>query len=274
MAVLKYPAYPAHAMRAARRCGAGVLIAAFGAALAPAGAWAAPVMTTSFFEPFDRLDPKRWYLSDGWANGEHQGCTWRKDHLRVAKGVLELRLSDRPSGKRAFGCAEIQTHQRFGYGLYEIRMRAAAGSGLNTALFTYSGPPTTKTHDEIDFEFLGKRPDAVQLNYFVNARGGNESLNPVGVDATRHFNTYAFDWQPDAIRWYINGRLVRTATGNNLPSVSGKIMISLWNGTARVNDWLGPFVYPGKPITAEVDWVAYTRPGERCLFPQSLSCAR
>lgn len=246
-------------------------LSVLGAVAAPA-VHAKPSMTTSFFEPFDRIDPSRWFLADGWTNGSHQGCTWRKDHLRVRKGVLEMKLSDTPGGGRSYACAEIQTHQRFGYGLYEVRMRAAEGSGLNTAMFTYSGPPNTKIHDEIDFEILGKKTDEVQLNYFLAAKGNNGSLNAVGNNSARTFNTYAFDWQPDAIRWYINGKLVRTATGVALPSVAGKIMLSLWNGTPQVNDWLGPFRYPGKPITAEVDWIAYTRPGDRCLFPESLSC--
>lgn len=229
-------------------------------------------MTNSFFEPFDRIDLRKWYVSDGWVNGDHQGCTWLKDHVGLSKGILKLKLSDARNKHRPYGCAEIRTHARYGYGLYEARMRMAPGLGTNSGMFTYIGPPVHKKHDEIDFEFLGKTRDKIQLNWFESGRGNHEFLAPIGRDATQTFNDYAFEWTPGEIRWFINGKLVHRAKADRLPEVPGQLFLTLWAGSDRINDWLGRFTYPGKPIYAEVDWVAYTRPGERCLFPQSISC--
>lgn len=231
-----------------------------------------PPAAKSFFEPFDRVDTRRWYLSDGWVNGAHQGCTWAKSNVATRGGVLQLRLTQAPNRLRAYKCAELRTHARYGYGLYEVRLRSAAAAGLNTAMFTYSGQPLTPVHDEVDFEFLGKSPQAVQLNYFVGGKGGHETSVPVGSDASADFHSYAFDWGPQHIRWYIDGKLVRTATAPPLPAVPGQFFLSLWMGSASVDGWLGKFVDQRPAISAEVDWVAFTAPGERCAFAQSFSC--
>lgn len=240
-------------------------------ALSPAQA-AAPAMTTSFFDPFDALDTKRWYVSNGWANGAHQGCTWSRDALKVASGALTLRLYKAADKLRSHRCAELRTHARLGYGWYEARIKTAAGSGLNTAMFTYSGQPLTKVHDEIDFEFLGKDPTGVQMNYYTNAKGGHESRGAVGGAASAGFNHYAFDWSPGRIRWFINGRLVRTADGAALPTTSGQFFLSLWNAGPSVYNWLGRFDPGAPPVNAQIDWIAYTRAGERCRFAASQSC--
>jgi len=224
----------------------------------------------SFFEPFDKVDERRWYVSDGWSNGNHQGCTWRRNHIGTGKGILYLRLDDKGDAKRPHGCAELRTRVTLGYGLYEVRMRAASGSGLNSAMFTYVGPPTYNMHDEIDFEFLGKAPDAVQLNYYKGGKGGHETVAP-SPGAAGDFHVYAFDWSADGIRWYVDGKLVRTATGDDIPHTPGQLFLSLWNGSPQVNSWLGAFAYKA-PVFAAVDWIAFTKAGERCAFPQSLRC--
>ena len=91
----------------------------------------------SFVENFDTLDRKRWYISDGWSNGEHQNCVWSKDQVKVADGVLRLGFAKQAVKDREYACGEIQTNQRFSYGTFEVRMKAVAGSGLNTGFFTF-----------------------------------------------------------------------------------------------------------------------------------------
>lgn len=230
------------------------------------------VATTSFFDQFDRLDEKRWYVSDGWVNGAHQGCMWSRQAVRVSDGTLKLHVAKGTNKLRGFRCAEVRTHAKLGYGWYEARMRTAAGSGLNAALFTYSGPPLTKVHDEIDFEFLGKAPRKVQLNYWAAAAGKHESWPDLGVDTSQGFHDYAFEWTPGRIRWFMDGRLLRTSSDARMPDTGGQFFATLWIGSASVNDWLGPLDETRLPATSEVEWMAYTRAGERCRFAASLSC--
>lgn len=227
----------------------------------------------SFVETFDRLDRQRWYVSDGWANGDHQNCTWSKDQVSIAEGILRLGFQNRAFKKRDHVCGEIQTNQRFGYGTYETRMKAVAGSGLNTGFFSYIGPVHKQPHDEIDFEVLGKDPSKVQINQFVNGKpSGDAKLVDVPGGAEQDFHDYAFVWEKDAIRWYVDGKLAGEATDPaKLPSHASKIYVSLW-GSDTLTSWMGAFAEPAEPVMAEIDRIAFTALGEPCQFPESVVC--
>jgi endo-1,3-1,4-beta-glycanase ExoK len=242
-----------------------------------------PRTGASFVDRFDTLKQSRWLLSDGWTNGEHQNCLWSGRNVRVGERSVELALKEAPRNAEApaklpFTCAEMQTYETFGYGTYEVRMRAArpAAPGIVSAFFTYIGPrpDAPSPHDEIDFEFVGKDARAVQLNYFANGVGDHGKIVKLDFDATETMADYAFEWLPDRIRWYVNGALVHEATrveGSPFPATPGKILISIWSGHG-LDEWLGAFEYPGKPLTARYELIAFTKAGDACQFPGSIVC--
>jgi endo-1,3-1,4-beta-glycanase ExoK len=188
----------------------------------------------------------------------------------VSDGIVTLGFEKRPSNNREYSCSEIQTVERFGYGTYEARMKTGTGSGLNAAFFTYIGPQQGQPHDEIDFEVLTKDTSRVSLNTYVTGepRHGSAIEVPGGTTA---FNHYAFVWEEGRLRWFVNGSQVHEATGSDLPVHPQKIFFSLW-GSDTFTDWMGPFSDPGQKVTMEVDWVAYTAPGQPCQFPESVAC--
>jgi endo-1,3-1,4-beta-glycanase ExoK len=208
---------------------------------------------------FDSLDPRVWYVSNGWANGDHQSCEWRADALSIDNNTLKLTLSDRGGKIRPIGCPEIHTNQRLWYGFYEARMRTAAGSGLNTAFFTYIGPPNgVAEHDEIDFEFLGKAPDKVEINYFANGKFVRGKVIDLGFDASQDFHDYAFDWTASGIQWFVDHKKVFETIGEvPIPRNPSFLFFSLWSGSAIEDSWMGPFLYKS-PVTAAVAWTRFT----------------
>jgi endo-1,3-1,4-beta-glycanase ExoK len=224
----------------------------------------------SFFDDFTgSLNLNRWYISDGWVNGDHQNCTWTADRLGLTDDILTLSLTDQPRGERDYSCAEIQTIQRFGYGTFEALMKIPATSGLNSNFFSHVGAPQGEPHNEIDFEFLGRMPDTVQLNYYANGEGGHEEIVPV-PEAGERFRRYAFVWEPGRLRWYVDDELLLETTDTG-PTEPQKIYFSIW-GTDTLVEWLGPFEYPGEPLVMSVDWVAFTAAGEPCQFEASIVC--
>lgn len=250
-----------------------VSLALLGACFIPQAASAQDDQPTggSFVDNFERLDTSRWYVSDGWNNGPHQNCTWSRKQVGIKDGVLQLQFIQSKTGERNYACGEIQTTKRYGYGTYEARYRTATGSGLNSAFFTYIGPADKQPHDEIDFEVLGKNSGEVQVNQYIKAKGGNEKLVPVGAKADDGFNDYAFVWEPGRLRYYLNGKLVQDVTDpSKIPDSQQKIFFSLW-GTDTLKDWMGKFAYT-KPTSLEVDRFAYTAPGDKCQFPESIAC--
>jgi endo-1,3-1,4-beta-glycanase ExoK len=226
---------------------------------------------TSFVENFDSLDSAYWYVSDGWNNGDHQNCTWSKKQVSIDNGVLNLGFTAEKLGERDYACGEVQTRARYGHGTYEVRMKAATGSGLNSAFFTYIGPVDKKPHDEIDFEVLGKNTNQVQLNQYISGKGGNEKLVPVAGGADKGFNDYAFIWEEDRLRYFVNGELVQEVTDKSkIPPNAQKIFLSLW-GSNNLQSWMGPFSYVGA-TNMSIDRLAFTALGEECKFPESVLC--
>ena len=229
----------------------------------------------SFFEIFDHLNPRAWEISDGWSNGAHQGCTWSKTKVRIEGGRLVLTLGRVPSGEPVYQCGEIASRAFYGHGTFEVRMRAARASGIDQGFFTYVGPTHGQPHDEIDFEVLGRDTRQVQVNTYVAGKGGHEQMIPNGTDSADEFVDYAFEWTPDRVRWFVNGKLARelSGRGENVPTHAAKIYLSIANGHG-LDDWLGRFEEPREPLKMFVEYVAFTAPGHPCQFPSSIICGQ
>jgi endo-1,3-1,4-beta-glycanase ExoK len=214
-----------------------------------------------FFSANSHIDESHWYIADGWTNGAHQSCEWRRDALSTDNKMLLLTLSDKSGKVRPIGCPAIQYKKKTGFGRYEARMRTAAGSGLNTAFFTYAGLPNAgPIHDEIDFEFIGKQPDTVDITIWTNGKSSPTPAIrvPLGYDASRDFHNYTIEWLPDAVRFYADNKLIyETKKSDPIPSHPGYLYFSLWSGSKMEDPWMGHFTYTA-PVTAEVAWAKYT----------------
>ena len=230
-----------------------------------AAALAARVVTTAWSDAFDSYNTSLWLKSDGWTNGAPFAVGWRADHVSVSGGRMAFQLDNVPCPSGCSGMpyasGEYRTIDNYGYGHFETRMQAAAASGVVSSFFTYTGPTEhpPAPHDEIDVEILGEDPTSVQTNYFVAGVGGHEVVTPLGFDASQGFHTYAFDWVPGQITWYVDSVAIRTVQSSSLPTNPGKVMMNLWAGRG-VDAWLGPFQYTG-PLHAYYDSAGYTPSG-------------
>ncbi|MHA6692683.1 family 16 glycosylhydrolase [Devosia sp. A449] len=250
-------------------------------ALVLMGALGLPVQAfaqeTAFRDDFDTLDLARWYVSDGWSNGGHQNCTWSSDQVTASDGLLQVGFAPLAKGDREHRCGELQTRQAYGYGTYETRLKTPSGSGLNASFFTYIGPQQGKPHDEIDFEVLLRNTGQVDTTTFVNGKSGDGTTgsgqsHALPVPSDGGFITYAFTWEPDRIRFYLDGKLVRTMDDpKTIPSNPQRMFFSLW-GSDTLTDWMGSFAPVDAAIAMQVDWVAFTPLGEACAFDQSILC--
>jgi len=228
----------------------------------------------SFFDGFDTLSSSRWYISDGWSNGAHQNCAWSKNEISTSGGMLDIGFSKTPGAEgRAYTCGEVQTRTAFGYGTYEARFKTPKGSGMNAAFFSYIAPPKAATHDEIDFEVLLKDTSRVQTGGFAANKGIKDDTPSLPHPSDSDFIDYAFVWAPGSLKYYVDGKLVHTIDDPaQVQTQPQRIYFSLWSSD-KLTDWMGPFVDPGT-VNMQVDWVAYTAPQDKCLFPQSLTCSQ
>ena len=202
-------------------------------------------------------DPKLFEIANGWSNGQMFDCTWREANITFENGIMKLRIDD--DGENAspkWSGAEYRSRNFYHYGLFEVRMKPIKNDGVVSSFFIYTGPSDNNPWDEIDIEFLGKDTTKIQFNYFTNGQGNHEFVYDLGFDASEEFHTYAFEWLPDSITWYVDGQPVHTAT-ENIPVTPGKVMMNVWPGIG-VDEWLNPFD-GNVPLTAEYDWFRITQ---------------
>ncbi|TJY01304.1 glycosyl hydrolase family protein [Lactobacillus amylovorus subsp. animalium] len=211
---------------------------------------------TVFYFPFNGED-NRMHPSDGYSNGNMFNSTWRASQVNFKDGKMQLSINkDEENTKIPYISGEYRSNQNYHYGLYEVSMKPIKNDGVVSSFFTYTGPSEHNPWDEIDIEFLGKDTTGVQFNYFTNGLGHHEYFYKLGFDASEAFHTYAFEWLPDSITWFVDGKKVHTAT-ENIPQTPGKIMMNVWPGIG-VDSWLKPF--DGTvPLKAEYDWVKFTQ---------------
>lgn len=186
------------------------------------------------------LASERFYISDHENKGSFLGGAWVKEN--VTEGADGVRLDVTGTDIRnKYKLGELQLSNRYGYGRYEVIMRPAKGSGLVSAFFTYTGQYFGDPHDEIDIEFVGMSTSIIQLNYFRDGKKGKFANIKLPFDASEADHLYAFDWKPEGISWYVDGKLIyRTADGDRrIPRTPGRIYISNWTGIPQMRQWHG-----------------------------------
>ena len=196
-------------------------------------------------------------IANDWTNGNPFNVTWRKSNCTFHDNKMQLIISeDAAGGSIPYAGGEYRTRKFYGYGRYEVSMKAIKNDGVVSSFFTYTGPSDKNPWDEIDIEILGKDTTKVQFNYYTNGRGNHEHMHDLGFDASEEFHTYAFEWHEDKIVWFVDGAEVYSAT-NNIPKTRGKIMMNAWCGKG-VDSWLKAFEPSNMPLTAEYEWFSYT----------------
>ena len=194
--------------------------------------------------------PHGFWARNDRGNGPPFNCAFQRANATIGNGLLTLSLTKEDSG---YVGAEYRTQAKFSYGYYSVSMKAAKCPGVISSFFTYTGWPW----DEIDIEFLGDDTTRVQFNYYTNGQGGHEYVYELGFDASTAFHEYGFDWQPDSITWYVDGKSVDRATVD-IPSHAGNIMMNLWNVADTNADWAGKFDDSKLPVVAQYQWIGYS----------------
>lgn len=227
-------------------------------------------------DEFDRgdLDKKKWGFDltngfvggdgktfiGGWGNGELQYYTDRPENVFVKDGHLHVRAVKEKLKNCNYTSARIKTQTNdkkplFNqlYGRFEIRAKLPLGKGVWPAIWmlpqanTYGGWAAS---GEIDImEARGQEPNKVlgTLHYGsgwpANVHTGKDYLLPENGTIAA-FHTYALEWEPGEMRWYVDDKLYQT---QNFWWSSSKRKAG--NGVAPANDtelnpWPAPFDQP------------------------------
>jgi endo-1,3-1,4-beta-glycanase ExoK len=229
------------------------------AAVTPAPRATAGQQGVAFIDRFQgsALD-ERWTASDGWSNGDWTSNDWRASQIGFTGEGMRITLEKAPEGsdKPLMG-GEIRTNESYRYGYFETRMRMPRDPGIVMGFFTYVGQDGKMRPNEIDIEILGRDTRTIELT--LHQGGGSTGKTvPLKFDAADGFHTYGFEWRPDAVRWYADGKLIHQETSGRALKIdrAQQMLISLW-GSKELDAWVGKLDVEKGPWRLDVSCAAY-----------------
>ncbi len=168
---------------------------------------------------FYSYDANTWI--SGWGNNELQYYTDHPDNAAVADGMLRIRALKESHHGFGYTSARLKTRKKDGaalfaqkYGRFEFRAKLPTGKGIWPALWLlpqdekYGGWASS---GEIDvMEARGQEPTKVLGTLHFGSRWpGNAEASHTYVlpknGTIADFHVYALEWEPGAIRWYVDG---------------------------------------------------------------------
>ncbi|KAI4328023.1 hypothetical protein L6164_020420 [Bauhinia variegata] len=158
---------------------------------------------------------------------------------------------------------------QYGFFSARIKLPSAYTAGICVAFYTSNGDVFEKTHDELDFEFLGNiagKPWRFQTNLYGNGstHRGREERYRLWFDPSKQFHRYSILWTAKNIIFYIDEVPIREVTRNeemgaDYPSKPMSLYATIWDasnwatsgGKYGVNYKYAPFVSEFKDLAIE-----------------------
>jgi len=207
------------------------------------GAWAEEG-DLKFVEEFKEGAGQNWHVANYDFSHPHFDTDWRKAQVLFGNGTnLEgssLVLSPKTGAANNFDGGSMRRNVKTSFGRYEVTMQAARGDGVVSGFFTYSGPYYGTQHDEIDIEFLGKDTTKIHVAWFVDGVLTNHFVD-LGFDAADRPRDYAFEWSPESILWFSEGRIIfeHHASDGPVPQTPGYLFANIWAADPALDAWSG-----------------------------------
>ncbi|MCO4275929.1 family 16 glycosylhydrolase [Pseudarthrobacter sp. HLT3-5] len=174
-------------------------------------------------------------------------------------GSALLTFQEETTPVREFTSAAIASGGSYLYGRFSATLRPSNVPGLITGIFLHRNGP----RQEIDIEFLGKDTTKMLINVYYNpgpegtkleyGYRGTPTQIDLGFDAAADFHTYEIDWQPNVIRWKVDGVVVHERTLWNptpIPDQPLEFNINLWH--SRSIEFAGRLEAANIPTTTEL----------------------
>ncbi|MDX2131840.1 MAG: family 16 glycosylhydrolase [Planctomycetota bacterium] len=152
------------------------------------------------------------YGLENWGNNELQYYTGRPQNLTVSNGMLSIIARAENYNNRSYTSARIRTLGRrdFRYGRFEARISVPAGQGLWPAFWML---PTNSPYGgwaasgEIDIIETINAATTAHGTIHHGSNWPNNTSNGGQLAGTyaNTFRVYRVEWEPDEIRWYVDG---------------------------------------------------------------------
>jgi beta-glucanase (GH16 family) len=212
------------------------------------------------------------YGNRGWGNSERQWYRW-ENAAQDGSGTLNITATREGASNTHcyYGACEwysskIVTKGKVGflYGRLEARIKGAPGNGTWGAFWTLGADIDTKLWPwcgEIDVtELVGSMPNSV-LGYShgpVTYGGGRGNTTILEEDWSKQYHTYAIDWLPDQLIWYVDGQVYGVVNKTDRDWVYDHEFYVILNLAMGGN--LGGNIDPNQNSSVmKVDWVRFSQ---------------
>ena len=225
-----------------------------------------PGWTLTFDDEFrgHALNAHHWTASRGGVSQSRENPLqyFLPSAVTVRGGSLHVHTEQRPYGGYDYTSGEIRTLNKFAqkYGRFEVRCRFPKTRGCWAAVYLL--PATDDWPPEIDVtEFIGRNPSLIYLTNHWGTQD-NHQQNYARYDDPKadwsKWHTYATEWGPGILRWYVDGKLAAFNTAG-VPDVPTYLRLN----SAVGGHFAGDPDPAGWPQDFEVDYVrVYRRPGQ------------
>jgi len=214
------------------------------------------------------IDSTKWTFDvggKGWGNNELETYTNRTANAHVENGSLVITaiketLTGADRITRDYTSARLLTKHKFNqtYGRFEARIRIPFGQGIWPA-FWMLGDNIDTAHwpncGEIDImENIGREPSVVHGTFHGPGYSGGKGIGAAytligGKKFSDDFHMFALEWEPNVMRFYVDGNLYETRTPADLPPGASWVFdhpFFIILNVAVGGDW------PGNPDTSTV----------------------
>ncbi|HHX61260.1 MAG TPA: family 16 glycosylhydrolase [Epulopiscium sp.] len=179
------------------------------------------------------INPKNWTYNNGFLDLNEEKQVYQSENVEVSDGSLKILAKKEKTlidgQEHDYTSARILTKGRYAqkYGKIEVRAKLPVGKSIWPAIWMlpeddeYTGWPTSGEIDIMEgkgsipnkvwgtLHYGDKRPDNAQSGSSYDFKEG-ESID--------QFHTYAIEWQPGEIKWFVDGELYQTQ--DNWESIS------------------------------------------------------
>ena len=189
--------------------------------------------TLTWHDEFDgpALDSNTWIHEiggNGWGNGEAQYYTDSPDNAFIENGNLVIQALEHNKGGNLYTSARLVTKGTMEqqHGRIEARIQIPRGQGIWPAFWMLGndfGKVSWPFCGEIDImENIGREPNLIHGTVhgpgYSGANGiGKPYAIPGGAPFADDSHVFAVEWEPQAIRWYMDDTLYNTVTPDDVP---------------------------------------------------------
>lgn len=203
-----------------------------------------------------KLDTHKWSTQYWWGRTNPPEMQfYAPDAFTLQRGLLRIEAQQRSvqGFKYTSGLITSRESFQFTYGYAEFRGRVPAGQGLWPAFWLLASDRNSSAEIDV-MEILGDAPNRVHVTlHYDDAQKKRQQEGDTfeGPDFSKDFHTFAVDWNPTAVVWYVDD-VEQFRLTHDVPQESMYLLANLAVG----GDWPG---YPDSttrfPAFFDIDYI-------------------